>query len=184
MSVLYRLSQNKMKDSKAFGKWFAQAVMTGTVDTDALAEIMQRNCTVKKADILAVITELIETMQDQLQDSKRVKLNGFGAFKIGIENAAGGAATAAEFSASKNIKGLHVLFQPEVKTDSTGQRRKTFISGCSVQESPKNDVDTTKPSTGSSNSSSSSSSSSSSNSGNSNTGGYSSDDDEPGGSDH
>ena len=184
MSVLYRLSQNKMKDSKAFGKWFAQAVMTGTVDTDALAEIMQRNCTVKKADILAVITELIETMQDQLQDSKRVKLNGFGAFKIGIENAAGGAATAAEFSAGKNIKGLHVLFQPEVKTDSTGQRRKTFISGCSVQESPKNDVDTTKPSTGSSNSSSSSSSSSSSNSGNSNTGGYSSDDDEPGGSDH
>ena len=181
MSVLYRLSQNKMKDSKAFGKWFAQAVMTGTVDTDALAEIMQRNCTVKKADILAVITELIETMQDQLQDSKRVKLNGFGAFKIGIENAAGGAATAAEFSAGKNIKGLHVLFQPEVKTDSTGQRRKTFISGCSVQESPKNDVDTTKPSTGSS---SSSSSSSSSNSGNSNTGGYSSDDDEPGGSDH
>ena len=181
MSVLYRLSQNKMKDSKAFGKWFAQAVMTGTVDTDALAEIMQRNCTVKKADILAVITELIETMQDQLQDSKRVKLNGFGAFKIGIENAAGGAATAADFSAGKNIKGLHVLFQPEVKTDSTGQRRKTFISGCSVQESPKNDVDTTKPSTGSS---SSSSSSSSSNSGNSNTGGYSSDDDEPGGSDH
>lgn len=181
MSVLYRLSQNKMKDSKAFGKWFAQAVMTGTVDTDALAEIMQRNCTVKKADILAVITELIETMQDQLQDSKRVKLNGFGAFKIGIENAPGGAATAADFSAGKNIKGLHVLFQPEVKTDSTGQRRKTFISGCSVQESPKNDVDTTKPASGSS---SSSSSSSSSNSGNSNTGGYSSDDDEPGGSDH
>ena len=146
MSVLYRLSQNKMKDSKAFGKWFAQAVMTGTVDTDALAEIMQRNCTVKKADILAVITELIETMQDQLQDSKRVKLNGFGAFKIGIENAAGGAATAAEFSAGKNIKGLHVLFQPEVKTDSEGKRMKTFITGCSVQEAPKNEVNTSKPS--------------------------------------
>ena len=148
MAVLYRLSQNKMKTSKAYGKWFAQAVMTGTVDTDALADIMQRNCTVKKSDILAVITELIETMQDQLQNSKRIKLNGFGAFKIGIENATGGALTAADFSAGKNIKGLHVLFQPEVKTDSTGQRRKTFISGCSVQESPKNDVDTTKPTNG------------------------------------
>ena len=56
----------------------------------------------------------------------------------------GGAATAAEFSASKNIKGLHVLFQPEVKTDTTGQRRKTFVTGCTVQEAPKNDVDTTK----------------------------------------
>ena len=145
MAVLYRLSQNKMSTSKAYGKWFAQAVMTGTIDTDALAEIMQRNCTVKKSDILAVISELIETMQDQLQNSKRIKLNGFGAFKLGIENAAGGAATAAEFSAGKNIKGLHVLFQPEVKTDTTGQRRKTFVTGCTVQEAPKNDVDSAKP---------------------------------------
>ena len=83
-------------------------------------------------------------MADQLQNSKRIKLNGFGAFKLGIENAAGGTATAAEFSASKNIKGLHVLFQPEVKTDTTDQRRKTFVTGCTVQEAPKNDVDTTK----------------------------------------
>ena len=145
MAVLYRLSQNKMPKSAAYGKWFAQAVMTGTVDSDELADIMQSNCTLKRSDITAVITELIETMQRELQNSKRVKLKGFGSFKIGIENAPGGAATAAEFSAGKNIKGLHVLFQPEVKTDSTGQRKKTFISGCSVQESPKNDVDTSKP---------------------------------------
>ena len=145
MSVLYRLSQNKMSKSKVFGKWFAQAVMTGTVDTNALAEIMQRNCTVKKSDILAVLSELVETMQDQLQNSKRVKLDGLGAFKIGIENAEGGVITAADFSASKNIKGLHVLFQPEVKTDSTGTRKKTFISGCTVQEAPKNEVNTSKP---------------------------------------
>ena len=144
MAVLYRLSQNKMSKSSAYGKWFAQAVMTDTVDTDELASIMQRNCTLKKSDINAVITELIETMQDQLQNSKRVKLKGFGSFKIGIENAPGGAATAADFTASKNIKGLHVLFQPEVKSDSNGQRTKTFISGCSVQESPKNAVDTSK----------------------------------------
>ena len=148
MAVLYRLSQNKMEGSKAYGKWYAQAVMTGVVDTNALATIMQRNCTVKKADILAVITELIETMQDQLQDSKRVKLDGFGSFKIGIENEKGGALTAAEFSASKNVKGLHVLFLPEVKTDSTGVRQKTFITGCIVQEAPKNLVDTTKPKDG------------------------------------
>ena len=149
MAVLYRLSKNNNRFSKAYGKWFSHAVMTNTVDTDALATIMQRNCTVKKSDILAVITELIETMQDQLQNSNRVKLNGFGSFKIGIENAKGGAETAADFSSGKHIKGLHVLFQPEVKTDSSGQRQKTFISGCSVQEAPKNDVDTSKPVTGS-----------------------------------
>ena len=150
MAVLYRLSQNKMTKSSAHGKWFAQAVMTGTIDTDGLAEIMQRNCTVKKSDILAVISELIETMQDQLQNSKRIKLNGFGAFKMGIENTPGGANKASDFSASKNIKGLHVLFQPEVKADTNGMRRKTFVTGCTVQEAPKNDVITTKPENGNS----------------------------------
>ena len=119
------------------------------MDTEQLAAIMQRNCTLKKADIVAVISELIETMADQLQDSKRVKLNGFGSFKIGIRGE--GADSAADFSTSKNIKGLHVLFQPEVKTDGSGLRQKTFITGCSVQEAPKNDVDTTKPANSGSN---------------------------------
>ncbi len=123
MAVFYRLSQVTSPKQKGYGKWYPRAVMTNTVDTNALATIMQRNCTVKKSDILAVISELIETMQDQLQDSKRVKLNGFGTFKISMSS------TGAE----------------EVKTDSEGKRMKTFISGCSVQEVPKNSVDTSKP---------------------------------------
>ena len=143
MSVFYRLSKVTSPKAKGYGKWYPRAVITQTVDTEQLAAIMQRNCTLKKADIVAVISELIETMADQLQDSKRVKLNGFGSFKIGIRGE--GADSAADFSTSKNIKGLHVLFQPEVKTDGSGLRQKTFITGCSVQEAPKNDVDTTKP---------------------------------------
>ena len=143
MAVFYRLSQVTSPKQKGYGKWYPRAVMTNTVDTDALATIMQRNCTVKKSDILAVISELIETMQDQLQDSKRVKLNGFGSFKIGMSST--GADKASEFEARKHIKGLHVLFMPEVKTDSEGKRLKRFITGCSVQEAPKNEVDTSKP---------------------------------------
>ena len=149
MSVFYRLSKVTSPKAKGYGKWYPRAVITQTVDTEMLATIMQRNCTLKKADIVAVISELIETMADQLQDSKRVKLNGFGSFKIGIKGE--GADSAADFSISKNIKGLHVLFQPEVKTDGSGLRQKTFITGCSVQEAPKNDVDTTKPANSGSN---------------------------------
>ena len=149
MSVLYRLSKVTSPKAKGYGKWYPRAVITQTVDTEMLAAIMQRNCTLKKADIVAVISELIETMADQLQDSKRVKLNGFGSFKIGIRGE--GADSAADFSTSKNIKGLHVLFQPEVKTDGSGLRQKTFITGCSVPEAPKNDVDTTKPANSGSN---------------------------------
>ncbi len=70
MAVLFRLTKNNNKYNAAYGKWYAQSVMTETIDTDQLATIMQRNCTVKKSDILAVITELIETMQDQLQNQQ------------------------------------------------------------------------------------------------------------------
>ena len=149
MSVFYRLSQVTSPKAKGYGKWYPRAVITQTVETEELAAIMQRNCTLKKADIVAVISELIETMQDQLQDSKRVKLNGFGSFKIGIKGE--GADSAADFSVSKNVKGLHVLFMPEVKKDGSGVRQKTFISGCNVQEAPKNGVDTTKPQSNASN---------------------------------
>ena len=168
MSVFYRLSQVTSPKAKGYGKWYPRAVMTETVETNELATIMQRNCTLKRADILAVISELIETMQDQLQNSKRVKLNGFGSFKIGIKGE--GTDSAAEFSIGKNVKGLHVLFMPEVKKDSNGQLQKTFISGCSVQEAPKNGVDTTKPQTGQNTSNGSGTSNGSSSNGGGNTG--------------
>ena len=48
MAVLYRLSENKNELSKGYRKWYAKAVMTQTVDTNELANIMQRNCTVKE----------------------------------------------------------------------------------------------------------------------------------------
>jgi hypothetical protein len=34
-----------------------------TINTRQLAEIIQRNCTVKKSDVLAVLDELVETLR-------------------------------------------------------------------------------------------------------------------------
>ena len=96
MSVFYRLHQDQSTGTKRSGKWYARAVPTAVINTRQLAEIVQRNCTVKRSDVVAVIEELVEVMKDQMQDSKRVKLDGFGSFKIGIESK--GAATAAKFT--------------------------------------------------------------------------------------
>ena len=136
MSVFYRLHQDKSKNTSRTGKWYARMVPTTVVDTRQLAAIMQRNCTVKKSDILAVLDELVETMRDQLQDSKRVKLDGFGSFKIGLSSI--GAATANEFSASSHIKGMHIVFTPERTSDSTGARTKQFLQGAKAEELPLN----------------------------------------------
>ncbi len=89
-------------------------------------------------DILAVLAELVETMTDQLQQSARVKLNGFGSFKIGIKGI--GSNTVKEYSVAKNVKGLRVNFQPERSTDSNGTRCKKFLDGATVTEAPKNAV--------------------------------------------
>jgi predicted histone-like DNA-binding protein len=109
------------------------------IDSRGLAEIIQRNCTVKKADVLAVIEELVEVMRDQMQDSKRVKLDGFGSFKIGIN--CRGARSAKAFTVNDNIEGLHVVFTPERTHDQAGNRVKQFLQGVKVEELPENKID-------------------------------------------
>lgn len=132
MSVKYKLYQNKREGSSTKGKWYARAAADGLVTTDQLAETMQRNCTLKRSDIIAVISELVETMQTALQNGQRGKLDKFGSFKIGITSAP--ADTAKDFNVGKHVKGLHVLFQPEVKISADKKRTRSFLTGCKVEE--------------------------------------------------
>jgi len=139
MSVYYRLHQDQSVGTKKSGKWYARMVPMATIDTRKLAEIIQRNCTVKKSDVLAVLDELVETMRDQLQDSKRVKLDGFGSFKIGLNSK--GARTAKSFTVADHIEGMHIVFSPENTKDSAGNRTKQFLQGVKVEELPENKVE-------------------------------------------
>ena len=82
---------------------------------------------------------MVETMRDQMQDSKRVKLDGFGSFKIGVS--CKGARSAKAFTVTDNIKGLHVVFTPERNTDSAGNRTKQFLQGATCMELPENKVE-------------------------------------------
>ena len=139
MAVFYRLYQNNNENFVNKGKWYARATMTETVDMKKLAERIQRNCTAKKSDVWAVLTELVEVMQDELQASHRVKLDGFGAFKIRIQSKA--SVTVKDFNAAKHVKGLRVIFQPETKISADKTRTRTFLTGCTVQEAPKNAIE-------------------------------------------
>lgn len=144
MPLFYKLYQNKNTKSSANNKWYARSAMTSTIDMEGLSEIMQRNCTVKKSDIRAVLKELVETMQDQLQESKRVKLDGFGTFKLGL--CSRGVEMPGDFNVRQHIKSVHVLFQPELKIDAQGRRKQKLLDEVCVQEALKNDVDTSKKS--------------------------------------
>ena len=77
-------------------------------------------------------------MKQALQDSKRVKLDNFGSFKLGLTTAPSD--TAKDFTAAQNVKDVHVLFQPQVRIGKDGRRTRTFLDWCKVAELPKNAV--------------------------------------------
>src|SRR5574344_2183037 len=129
MSILYKIAENKIPGSSTKGKFYGRSLVTNTIDTEGLAEIMQRNCTVKKSDILAVLSELVETMTDQMQNSVRVKINGVGSFKIGLVSKPSD--TVAEFS-SKNVTGMRVNIHPATTKVDTVTRNEALINDALV----------------------------------------------------
>lgn len=131
MPLFYKIVRDKRIDSDHL--FYARAVHNSAVTTDDLAEIIQRNCSMKKSDVLAVLTELVEVMTDELQASKTVKLDGLGSFKLGVRSK--GADSEEKFSVTKHIVGLRVRFLAEGKRDnSTNKVVRTFLNGCTLQK--------------------------------------------------
>ena len=132
-TLFYRKYKNNNKKLKAYGKYYGRTVSTQTIGVEDLATQMQDNCTVKRADILAVLSELGPTMKQYMQESKRVRIPYLGCFKLGISTT--GDSDPDKFSMRSNLKGIHVIFQPETRAlDSTGRRVTTMTVGCNLVE--------------------------------------------------
>lgn len=129
----YTLYQNNNRKSPAYEKFYARATYNGTVNTNDIAEIVQRNCSMKKSDVLAVISEMVEVMTDKMQEGYKVKLDGFGIFKIGLRST--GVDAIDQFSVAHNIVGAHVNFLPTKSLNSaTGERKTAFLSGMKLKQ--------------------------------------------------
>ena len=110
MAVYYKLRQDNQERSKYKGQWFAHAVNLGTIETDELARIIERNCSVKRSDVLAVLAELSDTISQLLADSHRVRLAGIGSLMVGLNGQPCSDPT--EYDNSY-VTGLHLCFKPE-----------------------------------------------------------------------
>lgn len=132
MTVKYKLYQEKRKDSKHHGKWYARAIVNDVVHLDAISQEIQDNTTAKKADVYAVLTELVNVMSRHLRNGDRVVIDGFVSFKVGLKTKP--ADKAKEFNPAKNIVGSRLNFQPETHWTATDRiRRKQFIQGIEVK---------------------------------------------------
>jgi hypothetical protein len=110
MAIIYRLVRDERKNSPYKGKYFARAVNLGTIETDELARIIERNCSVKRSDVLAVLAELSDVIAQKLADSHRVRLAGIGSLMVGFNGQPCSDPT--QYDASY-VTGLHLCFKPE-----------------------------------------------------------------------
>ena len=140
MAVLYRLYQNNnRKQPKCYGKWYAKALSTNVYGTDELAQEVQRNCSMKKSDVKAVIEELCEVMARELGNSHVIELEGVGKFYPKIKST--GTVTVREFSTVTNIVGTGIRFSPTRKrVAGSGKTYMPMTQAWHVQEAPKNTV--------------------------------------------
>lgn len=132
MAVLYRVYRDNRENSLTSGQYFARAIHTDTVALKQMAMEIEENVSVKYSDVSAVLIELVNVMNRHLNASRRVKLDGFGAFKIALKTK--GALREEDFSATKNIVGARVNFYPDYKVETgTGKRNVKFLAGVTVK---------------------------------------------------
>ena len=122
MSQKYIKSQNKNSHSTAFGKYYATAVYDNHfVGTEELADFIQRQASVKKSDIKAVLQELGEAMKHFFELGQKIKLDGIGIMKVGFSSIG---VTKVEDCTAATITTRRVLFQPETERVVVGQEKK------------------------------------------------------------
>ena len=122
MAQKFIKAQNKNSHSEAYGKYFAQAVYDSHfIGTEELADFIQRQASVKKSDIKAVLQELGEALKHFFELGQKVRLDGIGIFKVGFSSI--GVAKVEDCSAA-TITTRRVLFQPETTRVVVGQNKK------------------------------------------------------------
>lgn len=124
MAIQYVTRQDNRKNGNQL--WYGRAIHPSTIDLTTIAERVQRNCSMTKGDVLAVLTEMVSVMRDELQNSNKVKLDGLGTFSVGIRTK--GADKEDDFNAQDNIKSFTVNFLAEGKVQN-GKVVRAFLDG-------------------------------------------------------
>ncbi len=147
MPVFIKVSQNKIKDSKSFGKWYGRVVSSKTMSYQELCKHMSEHNSVYGEDVcLGVANKLQNCMLEQLLEGKKVQFGELGVFYLSVKST--GANEEKDFNLGVNINGLYLCFAPS-RTDVNNlsskmlKKKATFMNVKDLSETkPK------KPTTG------------------------------------
>ena len=180
MPVFIKVSQNKITDSKSYGKWYGRVVSSKTMTYQELCKHMSEHNSVYGEDVcLGVANKLQNCMLEQLLEGKKVQFGELGVFYLSVKSI--GADEEENFNLGVNINGLYLCFAPS-RTDVNNLSSKMLKKKASFMN-VKDLVETkAKASTSGASDSGNSGSTNSGNNGGSNSGGNTggSDDDNSG----
>ena len=115
-NVTYSVSPRiNPRDKEAAPKYYGHVQANGEASVREMAERIQMNCTVTKADVYAVLVALEDVIIDALKSGEMVRLFELGTLQIGISSQ--GAVTEKDFNASL-IKKARINFRPGTALNS------------------------------------------------------------------
>ena len=152
MPVFIKVSQNKIKDSKSFGKWYGRVASTKTMTYQELCKHMSEHNSVYGEDVcLGVANKLQNCMLEQLLEGKKVQFGELGVFYLSVKSS--GADKEEDYNLGANINGLYLCFAPSrtdvnnlsskmLKKKASFMNVKDFLSAAKSASSTPSDTDT------------------------------------------
>ena len=141
MPVFVKVSQNKITDSKSYGKWYGRVVSSKTMTYQELCKHMSEHNSVFGEDVcLGVANKLQTCILEQLLEGKKVQFGELGTFYLSVKST--GADEEKDYSLGINIQGLYLCFAPS-RTDVNNLSSKMLKKKASFMNVK--DLTTTKP---------------------------------------
>ena len=120
MAINYVLQKCNNEKSDNFGQYVARVRTLGMTTTEEVAEKIQKNASVKRSDVKAVLDELADVLTEKLADGFTVKLDGLGTFSPRIRAKYQAVTDENPYDVEENVKHVGVLFRPERKKTNGG----------------------------------------------------------------
>ena len=109
-NVTYSVSPRiNPRDKEAAPKYYGQVQASGDINIREMAERIQANCTVTKADVYAVLVSLEDVVKEAIQNGEIVRLGDLCTLQVGLSGK--GTLTEEEF-ADTLIRKARINFRP------------------------------------------------------------------------
>ena len=144
----YQIYKSMLKDSPSYGKYYARIISDGTYDVKALAEHMSKhNSPFSPGTITGILTDAISCVKELALDGKRITLDGLVSIGLSITHKMG-AATADEFSVSKNVDKVKLVAMGVGEFSSSILTTQAKLKESNTYQSPRTSTSTTSPDDG------------------------------------